>query len=689
MLLALAVLVLAAEVSSQDPPQGALFQSIPNLHRTWTVPRGIAACSRGLPIVRNKGDNVFLPPADALHPCPERAALSTETLRRLDQLQFPSEAAQTATLYEEDISGMSSTMMTFAMCMLDALAKNTPFEYFGKMLYSQGHSCARKDYQCWFEPYGNVSASSNSTKIHVCQDDSTRTPVKDQAKHGFGEGSPLNLVVGTDPTDICVEAALPEEMEPADTNWQASAALKFVMRPNKIVRAELVRAKSALRWPSSGGVIGMHVRHTDACWEAGRSSQGYTCNQFADYMRDAQTLRDKYGVDTIFLATDNQYVVDHQVHLYPEWKIMRLDIDRHLPDDDWGDKYLADLAEAGEVGLQGQGIVLDMLLLADCDYFVGHADSMVSKAALHLMTAHKNYNPPFILKMPVPWKGLGCQPCLWWYTKVKKHNKQQVEEAQEICEAVCPKVDSTQHTAPRITGSLRLADTTLWNTSPNYLNVTVLRHGIPLLVKSALLSLLGNQLPTRLIIHMIGASDDDEARADWQLLGELLAEVGVTHLTVWLVGPHILTGSEPCKTCGHTWVSGEVHCAQGLYHDWLDSNHVPDAAFMMNCGIAGEFADFTPTLTHLRDKNILTVVTNYWYEPASLDRSQMRETDLGPAPELFLGEPGNLDEMWSNEMALEALSVQFVTRWVRSPFSMRFGLLELPHGVAALSLIHI
>ena len=65
-------------------------------------------------------------------------------------------------------------------------------------------------------------------------------------------------------------------------------------------------------------MIGMHVRHTDACWvavevdlhqdedavqETGRATDGYTCNHFDDYMKDAELIREKYGIDTIFLAT--------------------------------------------------------------------------------------------------------------------------------------------------------------------------------------------------------------------------------------------------------------------------------------------------------------------------------------------------------------------------------------------------
>ena len=140
---------------------------------------------------------------------------------------------------------------------------------------------------------------------------------------------------------------------------------------------------------------------------------------------------------------------------------------------------------------------------------------------------------------------------------------------------------------------------------------------------------------------------------------------------MWLVGPHILQGGDPCKACESTPTESlAVHCAQGLYHNWLpsykgDSKAVRVAflvmfrldlarllstddwdAVQLNCGLEGEFGDFFPTLQALLDANMLTVVSNYWYESATANRTALDSTELvRPAsPEWFFPE-GNQNEV--------------------------------------------
>jgi hypothetical protein len=111
---------------------------------------------------------------------------------------------------------------------------------------------------------------------------------------------------------FCGGSAIPEQYE-TDEYWSGSVTLGFLMRPHEQFQKKLARAKEMAGIVPGRKIIGMHVRHTDSCWESGRGSEGYCCPQFEDYMRSAQRMQDKYGVNEIFLATDNQHIIDHQV----------------------------------------------------------------------------------------------------------------------------------------------------------------------------------------------------------------------------------------------------------------------------------------------------------------------------------------------------------------------------------------
>ena len=94
-----------------------------------------------------------------------------------------------------------------------------------------------------------------------------------------------------------------------------------------------------------------------------------------------------------------------------------------------------------------------------------------------------------------------------------------------------------------------------------------------------------------------------------------------------------------------------------------------------------EFKDFVPTLVYLRDNSILTVVTNYWYEPlSSLPRFfgshtvENRQNFWHPA--------GNQNEMFMNDLAVSSLGVHWLHKFKRNPFPMLFHPLPAPGATA-------
>jgi len=269
------------------------------------------------------------------------------------------------------------------------------------------------------------------------------------------------------------------------------------------------------------------------------------------------------------------------------------------------------LAETGRVGAQGDGIVLDLLILADSDYFIGHADSAVTRLAYLLMSANKDYTPPAIFKMPVPWSRMGCQNCNYWVKNVKRYNSNQRAEAQEICQDTCQ--ESKENDIKEVSPSAvvrhisRVTDegSNFWR-STNYRDTRVLRKGIPGLIAYAMrvhVAETARKEMDEIVIHLIGGSDDDEARGNFEYLTDLLPQ---KRIRIVIVGPHILINhqinrAEPCETCTRypdkPGAKLVVECWTGLYQDWLaafPAAKKPDVAFMMNCGILGEMKVFTP-----------------------------------------------------------------------------------------------
>jgi hypothetical protein len=151
----------------------------------------------------------------------------------------------------------------------------------------------------------------------------------------------------------------------------------------------------------------MHVRRGDACLDQ------RPCPALAVYVEAARLLRELYGVSRIFLATDSQAVVAETTQ-FPdfEWRFQDLDrsfaeapnpaehaarrsawiVEQRLQNKVWN-------GQAVNGYEQGAAAVLEVRLLADCDYFVGCLDSNLDRIVYGLMVAQRGGGtcfPPFV-----------------------------------------------------------------------------------------------------------------------------------------------------------------------------------------------------------------------------------------------------------------------------------------------------
>ena len=152
---------------------------------------------------------------------------------------------------------MSSTLVSFAVALLDALARGRAFSYFGPAMYSQTDGCIERNYQCWFRQWGNVTSSQVSPTITLCQDDENRREMSEEEtktaglSFGLVKDSPMRVMVDRGVFDPktqqpCVEAANPEELQWSRIAWKGSAVLAYVMTPNERVANELDKLQREL-----------------------------------------------------------------------------------------------------------------------------------------------------------------------------------------------------------------------------------------------------------------------------------------------------------------------------------------------------------------------------------------------------------------------------------------------------------
>ena len=120
-----------------------------------------------------------------------------------------------------------------------------------------------------------------------------------------------------------------------------------------------------------------------------------TCTALPAYMKWARVLKKKYGMSTIFLATDSQHVI-RATKGYPEFTFLTIDDHennvftgkRHgLIWDDLVKKHGSSATRGINPTAEAKQVIADMLLLSQCDALVGKFTSNVFRIAFQLSVA--------------------------------------------------------------------------------------------------------------------------------------------------------------------------------------------------------------------------------------------------------------------------------------------------------------
>lgn len=183
-----------------------------------------------------------------------------------------------------------------------------------------GHSLLSELFACHLSPYAQCDAASLDTTAGLRQPEEGLSRF-DGGGGGGGGG-------GGDGGD-----------KDKGAFWWRSHLAWFLIRPSASLSASIRLVKASIGWSQGefgggGGVLGVHVRHGDACMHAQISNFRPECIPFSAYVERIQEMRRMYGVSKIFVATDDPAVVD-EARALEGFKVMSLDVDRAMLSGDW------------------------------------------------------------------------------------------------------------------------------------------------------------------------------------------------------------------------------------------------------------------------------------------------------------------------------------------------------------------
>jgi len=159
-------------------------------------------------------------------------------------------------------------------------------------------------------------------------------------------------------------------------------------------------------------VIGLHVRHGDACIQSEASRTARSCEPLSTYMASVAGYAKELGASTFFLATDSEAVLDEARTQFSSSTFL------HIPNvSRTGVRNAAPTEILDEMikrrAREGKGVAktqehallgaVDALLLARCDVLVGKFSSGLFRAAYAVAAARRGGGLPPFVSLDAPW----------------------------------------------------------------------------------------------------------------------------------------------------------------------------------------------------------------------------------------------------------------------------------------------
>jgi len=264
-------------------------------------------------------------------------------------------------------------------------------------------------------PFYILRDSSEDERLGVAPSIDTDTLMNWQhQEEGQGKGT-TNRLIGQNMSHLVHgDSVIPPGYRDMGWFWYTVHMNNFIWRPGTTLAQRLADAKDATGLSGAlrdGLVLGLHVRQGDSCGgDALRT--GRQCSALADYMVEVEKLRNETGVSTIYLATDSFDVILHAASQFPSYTWLKwtdaITFTKQLfsehPDVVWDDIIRLNEANNRTEVNEHAGLLtsIDLMLLAQCDFFVGKFTSNFFRIAYELKAAQCDCAPPFA-SLDAPW----------------------------------------------------------------------------------------------------------------------------------------------------------------------------------------------------------------------------------------------------------------------------------------------
>ena len=185
-------------------------------------------------------------------------------------------------------------------------------------------------------------------------------------------------------------SSTPEQLKDRGAWWWMALALQLIMRPSMELEMLLQAARRSVRFRSPA--LGVHVRHGEACNEA----HARKCVQASELLPSIRAMTDRYGLRSVYLATDSPWIMHELRDRMPDLHWMVLDaLPREFLNTGWTQTLMTRIGRIDR-RLVAESALVDLLLLSSCDALIGQFSSAFFKTAFALALAHKGFVPPYI-----------------------------------------------------------------------------------------------------------------------------------------------------------------------------------------------------------------------------------------------------------------------------------------------------